>query len=397
MTSARARIQSIEARPLSARLLEPFEIASARVETTLSVHVAATLSLLSLEGGSGKTAEGLGEAASLPPITREDQPEALANVLRAASSLTGLTLPLPDISALRDADKKSETLEPLVAEINAALTAIVPAAPVARAGLETAILDAVAKLLGLPLRALLGGTPDEFELITDITIPIGDPPHMAELAKAWRAKGFAAFKVKVGKDIDHDLEALERIARAVPGSVLRIDANAGFSSGEAIEFVRELERRKIPLDCFEQPCAAADLEGMAEVARAIEIPVIADESVATLADLERVLAANAADGVNLKLAKSGGPLAALAIGRAALASGMDLMVGGMVETRLGMTAAAHVAAALGGARFIDLDTAWLLAEDLYEGGYRADGPKYSLGPEPGLNVRVAARRSINES
>jgi L-alanine-DL-glutamate epimerase-like enolase superfamily enzyme len=70
---------------------------------------------------------------------------------------------------------------------------------------------------------------------------------------------------------------------------------------------------------------------------------------------------------------------------------MDLMVVGMVETRLGMTAAAHVAAALGGARFIDLDTAWLLAEDPYEGGYRATGPKCSLGPEPGLGVRVAAR------
>lgn len=101
-----------------------------------------------------------------------------------------------------------------------------------------------------------------------------------------------------------------------------------------------------------------------------------------------MLAAKAAGGVNLKLAKSGGPLGSLAIGRAALAAGLDLMVGGMVETRLGMTAAAHVAAALGGVRFIDLDTAWLLAEDLYEGGYRADGPKYVLGPEPGLGVRA---------
>jgi L-alanine-DL-glutamate epimerase-like enolase superfamily enzyme len=68
------------------------------------------------------------------------------------------------------------------------------------------------------------------------------------------------------------------------------------------------------------------------------------------------------------------------------------MVGGMVETRLGMTAAAHVAAALGGARFIDLDTAWLLAEDPYEGGYRAQGPHYTLDPEPGLGVRVATRK-----
>lgn len=384
MIKTRARIHSIEARPLSARLLEPFEIASARVETTLSVHVAATLSL---EGGS-ETAEGLGEAASLPPVTRENQPEALATIRKAASSLTGILLPLPNISELQGKSGSSHALEPLFAELDAALTAIVPSSPVARAGLETAILDAAARLLGLPLRALLGGDPGEIELVTDITIPIGAPPHMADLARAWRAKGFTAFKVKVGKDFDHDIEALDGIARAVPGSVLRIDANAGFSSSEAIAFARELDRRKIPIDCFEQPCAAADLEGMAEVARSIAIPVIADESVATPADLARVLAAKAAGGVNLKLAKSGGPLGSLAIGRAALAAGLDLMVGGMVETRLGMTAAAHVAAALGGVRFIDLDTAWLLAEDLYEGGYRADGPKYVLGPEPGLGVRA---------
>ncbi|HZF49809.1 MAG TPA: dipeptide epimerase [Polyangiaceae bacterium] len=389
--TAQARIQSIEARPLSAPLLEPFVIASARVDTTLSVHVAATLSA---EGGGGlveSAVEGLGEAASLPPVTREDQPEALATIQRAASALAGLTLPLPDPSALRGPDK-TRAVEPLFSAIDAALTAVVPSSPVARAGLETAILDAVARMLGLPVRALLGGDPGPIELVTDITIPIGDPPHMADLARAWRDQGFSLFKVKVGKDLDHDIEALEGIARAVPGAALRIDANAGFTSAEAIAFARELERRKIPIECFEQPCPTDDIEAMAEVTRAIAIPVVADESVKTLADLDRVIAAKAASGVNLKLAKSGGPLAAVAIGRAALAAGMDLMVGGMVETRLGMTAAAHVAAALGGARFIDLDTAWLLAEDPYEGGYRAQGPHYTLDPEPGLGVRVATRK-----
>lgn len=393
MTLPRVRIQSIEARPLSAPLLEPFVIASARVDATLSVHVAATLSLEGSAPGAaagGRAAEGLGEGAALPPVTREDQPRALAETLRAAIALAGVTLPLPDAAALFG-DSRGEAVKPLFTEIDAVLTAILPESPVARAGVETALLDAVARLLGVPLRALLGGDPGFIELVSDITIPIHDPPHMADLARAWSTtKGFRHFKVKVGKDLDHDIEALDAIARAVPGAALRIDANAGFSAAEAIAFARELERRSIPIDCFEQPCPTADLEAMAEVARAIDPPVIADESVATLADLERVLAAKAADGVNLKLAKSGGPLTAFAIGRAALAAGLDLMVGGMVETRLGMTAAAHVAAALGGARFIDLDTAWLLAEDLYEGGYVADGPRYTLGPEPGLGVRVRA-------
>src|SRR5205823_4099127 len=86
-----------------------------------------------------------------------------------------------------------------------------------------------------------------------------------------------------------------------------------------------------------------DLDGMAEVAGAIEAPVIADESVQNLADLRRVLEKRAAGGVNLKLAKSGGPLRAIEIGRAARVAGLRIMCGGMVETRLGMTAAARAA------------------------------------------------------
>jgi L-alanine-DL-glutamate epimerase-like enolase superfamily enzyme len=72
---------------------------------------------------------------------------------------------------------------------------------------------------------------------------------------------------------------------------------------------------------------------------------------------------------------------------AARAAGLSLMIGGMVETRLGMSAAAHLACALGGVEFVDLDTAWLLADDPYEGGYVADGPRYTIPPNPGVGVR----------
>jgi L-alanine-DL-glutamate epimerase-like enolase superfamily enzyme len=90
--------------------------------------------------------------------------------------------------------------------------------------------------------------------------------------------------------------------------------------------------------------------------------------------------------VNLKLAKLGGVGVALEIGRAAARAGLKVMMGGMVETRLGMTAAAHVACALGGVDFVDLDTAWLLAEDPYRGGYIAEGPRYTMPDAPGLAV-----------
>jgi L-alanine-DL-glutamate epimerase-like enolase superfamily enzyme len=242
------------------------------------------------------------------------------------------------------------------------------------------------RIEGVPVRALLSDTSVD-ALETDITIAIADPARMAELGRSWIERGFRALKVKVGKDVDADARALEAIGRAVPTATLRVDANAGYSAAEAIALARACGRLGLRVECWEQPCAADDLDGMAEVAAALDAPVVADESVKTLDDLRVLVFRRYADGVNLKLAKSGGLLACLAIGTAARAAGLQLMVGGMVETRLGMTAAAHLACALGGVDFVDLDTAWLLADDPYEGGYVADGPRYRLPDVPGLGVR----------
>ncbi|UQA58778.1 dipeptide epimerase [Polyangium aurulentum] len=377
MSLRRYRLASLVVRPLSVPLLDPFVIATGRVDATRSAEVRVVL-----EGERGERAEGLGEGAALWPVTREDQPEVVAGLEKAAAGLTGATVNLPDADGTEPFDLSA------VEELGALLDGVLFEAPVARAALETAICDAWARVLGLPLRTLFGGAVGEAtrRIETDITIPIAEPVRMAELARGWAARGFLHFKVKVGKDVDRDLAALFAIASAVPGARFRIDANEGFSAAEAIALARAVEARQLVVECYEQPCRAGDLEGMAAVAEAVEPPVIADESVKTLADLERVRAARAADGVNLKLVKSGGPLGALAIGRMAVAAGMPLMVGGMVETRLGMTAAAHVAAGLGGVSFADLDTAWLLAADPYEGGYEAEGPQYVLPDAPGLGV-----------
>ena len=340
-------IEGIRTHILSVPLLEPFIIASGRIDTTRAVAVEVVVS-----GPDGAVATGLGEAACLPPVTREDQED----VLRALDAIAR------DVCALDEL------------------------APVARAGLETALLDAAAKLAGVPLRAFLGeGATRALE--TDVTVAIAEPAKMASLARRWAERGFVALKVKVGKDIDADARALEAIGRAAPGVRLRVDANAAYDAADAIALARACDRLGLAVECWEQPCAADDLVGLARVAAAREAPVVADESVRTMADLEAVVARRAADGVNLKLAKSGGPLACLAIGRAAQRAGLRIMVGGMVETRLGMTAAAHVACALGGVDFVDLDTAWLLAADPYEGGYVADGPRMELTDGPGLDVR----------
>jgi L-alanine-DL-glutamate epimerase-like enolase superfamily enzyme len=120
--------------------------------------------------------------------------------------------------------------------------------------------------------------------------------------------------------------------------------------------------------------------------RARTIPVVADESFRGAADLARLLDARAAHAVNLKLAKLGGPLQAVALGREARRQGLRLMAGAMVETRVGITAMAHVVAALGGVDWVDLDTVFLLADDPFVGGFSGAGPALVLAGGPGLGV-----------
>jgi len=360
MLRGRVSIVEVTVAPLSIPLREPFVIASGRIDATRAALVRATL-----EDDRGRRATGLGESAALPPVTREDQPQLLQQIAAATAELGGAAL-------------ASE------ADLDALLTARLPGG-VARAGVETAILDAAARLADRPLYRALGGT-EAPALMTDITLSISDPARMAGAALGHARAGFGCFKVKVGRDWRADLASLRAVAAAVPGARFRLDANAGFTATEALALLDAALGDGLAIECYEQPCAAGDLAGMAEVAARASVPVVADESFRGPDDLERLLAARAAGAVNLKLVKLGGPLAAVALGRRARAAGLGLMAGAMVETRVGLLAMAHVVAALGGVEWVDLDTAFLLAEDPFVGGWRADGPRLTLTGEPGLGV-----------
>jgi L-alanine-DL-glutamate epimerase-like enolase superfamily enzyme len=205
---------------------------------------------------------------------------------------------------------------------------------------------------------------------------------MAELARQWWQRGFRKFKVKAGKDLDADVRALEAVHAVVPQAAFQPDANAGLSVQQALAYLAAAKKLGATVLCFEQPCASVD--ELNALAQQTAVPIIADESVKRAEDLERLKVG----GVNLKIAKSGGLLAARGIGLEAKRRGLKLMMGGMVETRLGMTAAAHLAASLGGVDFADLDTAFLLTEERFEGGYRAEGAVLTLSDAPGLDVRL---------
>ncbi|MGD0678904.1 MAG: dipeptide epimerase [Polyangiaceae bacterium] len=363
-------IESIDARPLSVSLRQPFVIASGRLDRTRSVEVEASIRWNSTR------ASGWGEAACLPPVTREDQEDVLAAVGLARTSLVG------------------QTLTAGTSGLNDALRGLLSHLPVARAGIESAVLDAMARVAGCPLRVFLGGSRGAAttSLETDITIPIADIKTMVASARAWVSQGFRFLKVKVGKDVDTDARVLEAIALATPGARLRVDANAGYTADEAIALARSCERKGIPVECWEQPCPPDDWDALAKVSAEVRATVVADESARSIKAVEDLIARGVVGGINLKLAKLGGLLTAYESGRLVRAAGLALMVGGMVETRLGMSAGAHLACALGGVEFVDLDTAWLLVEDLFEGGYEADGPRYTMPEALGLGVRPRTTR-----
>jgi L-alanine-DL-glutamate epimerase-like enolase superfamily enzyme len=223
-----------------------------------------------------------------------------------------------------------------------------------------------------------------------MTLPILPAARMVELAVAWRARGFRTFKVKVGKDPDADRRVLFAVANKVQDARFRIDANEGYSPAEALSLARACIARGLSLECFEQPCARADEGALEEVQAGLpSVPVIADESCRDEADLDRLLAApHRVGGINLKLVKHGGLLEAFALGARAQRQGMRIMVGGMVETRLGMSAAAALAVCFRDV-MADLDTAWLLTRDPFAGGYDASGERYVVGRGHGHGVELA--------
>jgi L-Ala-D/L-Glu epimerase len=222
------RVEAISVEALSVPTVDPFVIATGQVQATRSVLVRVTLS-----DDAGQKQQGLGEGACLPPVTREDQPDALAAVQRAAPKLLGQ----------RWNDQ---------AELVTALLLELADTPVARAGIEMAVLDAWSRLEGLPLWRWLGGGGVPPALVTDMTLPILPAARMVELALQWRALGFTAFKVKVGKSIDADLAVLEKLVAAVPGVTWRPDANGGLTVDEALRYARAAAQLGATLECFEQ-------------------------------------------------------------------------------------------------------------------------------------------------
>ena len=256
----------------------------------------------------------------------------------------------------------------------------------ARAALDMALHDLISQTWGVPLHQMFGlrgtGLPP-----TSLTIAIDAPDKM--LSRAREARDFPILKVKVGWE--GDVAFLRRL-REETDQKIRVDANEGWPTETAVEKVLELDE-EVGVELVEQPCPAADLEGMARVTEVSPVPIIADESCVDAADVPRV--AGSVHGINVKLAKCGGLSEARVMIHLARRMGLEVMIGCMVESSLGITAAAHLGAA---ADYLDLDGHLLLAEDPFA-GVRVESGGMALPSEPGIGARPTrkSRKSQNSS
>ncbi|MFS8479728.1 MAG: dipeptide epimerase [Micromonosporaceae bacterium] len=255
----------------------------------------------------------------------------------------------------------------------------------AKAAVDVALHDLVARRLGVPLVRLLGGT--DLVVPTDVTLSAADPDALAHAAGERARDGFTVLKVKVGTDARGDLDRVRAVRAAVgPDVRIRLDANQGWTPREAVRVIRGIEDAGLDVELVEQPVSRWDLDGLAWVSDRVDTPVLADESVFGVRDLVEVIRRRAADLVNVKLAKCGGLDQARALLALAEAHGMGTLVGSMMEGPVGVAAAASLVAAYGTTAVADLDAAWWLASSPVHGGIRYEGATVRLPDAPGLGV-----------
>ena len=178
-------------------------------------------------------------------------------------------------------------------------------------------------------------------------------------------------------------------------SKLRLDANQGWTPKEAVRGVRRLEDAGLDIELVEQPVKAWDIEGLKFVTDNVETPIMADESMFSPHDAFKILSMRAADMINIKLMKCGGIHNALRIVSIAEACGVECMVGSMIESKVSITAAAHLACAKKNITRFDLDAVVLLAEDPVVGGLKVEIPTVILPNKPGLGIeRIEGLKDI---
>lgn len=352
------RITRVDIHRAAMPMKVPFKIAIGITRTSQSLFLA-------VHTDTGLV--GLGEANIFTPVVGETPETAMAAAATLARSLIG-TDPCD--------------IEGRVKQMGHEL----PANPTTRSAFDMALWDILGKAANLPLFALLGGR--RRAIVTDNTVGLDTAAVMAGRAAGFKARGFQVVKVKLGTDLQSDIERLREIRLAVgPEFTLRIDANQGWDRVTARRALAALARYT-PEFC-EQPVVKWDVEGLSDLRRTSPIPIMADESLFDEHDAIALVRADACDYFNIKLAKSGGIHTALKINAVGEAANIPCMIGCMTESRIGLSAAAHLASARTNIVYADLDGADMLDVDPGKGGF-SYSPQGEITPttEPGLGIAL---------
>lgn len=260
-----------------------------------------------------------------------------------------------------------------------------PGHPIARAAVDTALHDLIARSRQVSLPGLWQSAPSG-SLELSYLISTDDPAVAAERARTAKAEGFRGVDVKIGLNPDRDVEILEAVKAEAPGLFFRVDANQAYTLDQALKAARQMGR--IGVDVFEQPLPAAQLKAHAELRRKSPVPIALDESIWSPAGLLEAVRSEACDYAVIKLTKLGGLTGAKLCGEIARECGLGLLGGGLTESKLGFTASAHLFRYLEIGPPVDLNGPFFLQDDAVEGGWPLQGGAVGLNDLPGIGCSV---------
>lgn len=346
-TSQLPKIETIRIHPLTIALKNPFIISK-------GAHASADLLYLEVRLSNGVI--GWGEAAPSPPFNGETQASGHKALRRLIPRLVGKSLESPSLL--------SEKLKRLL-----------PGPASARTGLEMALWDSWMRTYKIPLREFFGG--GRLRVRTDMTVSMVPLEKIEETVEWILSLGIRTLKVKIGRNVEEDLERIRLVQKKAPGLPYYIDANEGYSLAEAKKLIAKLKKLKARPLFFEQPLSRSNWKGMKELSRICPFPIAADESISSLEDVWHLLEKKYAQIVNIKLMKLG-LLDSWRTIQLCRRAGVSCMIGAMVESRLATTCAAHLASGTWPTAAIDLDTSFFLSREPLQGPEIQKGGTFDL-------------------
>ena len=352
-------ISQVEIYKLRIPLIEPF-ITSLAYET----HVENVIVVIRTEKGI----TGFGECSPYMPVNGESMDTCFIVGQYFAKLMKG-----------QNALKLEENL--------AAMDKLIYANSSIKSAFDIALHDIIGQHQQVPLYKLYKGKNNK-ELVTDYTVSLSDPEKMAADALKIKNQGYPSIKVKLGASGKKDVERIKKIREAVGDKIpLRIDANQGWTVKEAIDTLNALE--KYDVEHCEEPIAKWNFMRLRKVKKNSPIPIMADESCGDAHDAERLIKLKACDMFNIKVGKAGGVFNAYEIVKLGGKAKMHMQVGAFLESRLGMTASAHLALCSDHIVHCDFDTPLMFSEDIVSGGltYHANGVM-KVPDVPGLGASI---------